>query len=64
MFGWDLQQFDVKSFLHGNLEEEVFVELPLGFNEAETDKSMQAEKNVLYGLKQFPCAWFDKTMHF
>ncbi|RDX98017.1 hypothetical protein CR513_19133, partial [Mucuna pruriens] len=31
-FGWNLQQFDIKNiFLHGNLEEEVYVEIFLGF---------------------------------
>ncbi|RDX96283.1 hypothetical protein CR513_21083, partial [Mucuna pruriens] len=31
-FGWNLQQFDFKNvFLHGDLEEEVHVEIPQGF---------------------------------
>ena len=31
-FGWELQQFDLKNtFLHGQLEEEVYVEIPTGF---------------------------------
>lgn len=29
---WDLQPFDVKNaFFHGNLEDEVYMEIPLGF---------------------------------
>lgn len=32
--GWSLQQFDGKNvFLHGELEEEVFMEAPLGFDD-------------------------------
>lgn len=49
---WELQQFDLKNvFLHGNLDEEVYMDIPLGFgtsNEANVCRS----KKVLYGLKQ------------
>ena len=30
--GWSLQQFDIKNaFLHGDLDEEIYIEVPLGF---------------------------------
>ena len=35
-FGWNLQQFDVKNaFMHGDLEEEIYMEVPSGFESKE-----------------------------
>ena len=60
-FGWDLQQFDVKNaFLHGDLEEEIYMEIPPGFgNDLDKNKVCRLKK-ALYGLKQSPRAWFGK----
>lgn len=50
LFRWNLQQFDVKDgFLHIDLEEEIFVEVPLGF---ESKEGMVCRlKKALYDLK-------------
>jgi Reverse transcriptase (RNA-dependent DNA polymerase) len=59
--GWDLFQLDVKNvFLHGDLKEEVFMEISPGFvNEQLRDKVCRL-KRYLYGLKQSSRAWFER----
>jgi len=50
---WDLQQFDVKyAFLHGNLEEEIYMELLSHYDEHVATGTICRLKKVLYGLKQ------------
>ena len=58
---WDIQQLDIKNvFLHGDLQEEVYVEQPPGFVvQGETEKICHLRKS-LYGLKQSPRTWFGK----
>ncbi|GJS41823.1 retrovirus-related pol polyprotein from transposon TNT 1-94 [Tanacetum coccineum] len=60
-----LFQMDVKSsFLNGFINEEVFVEQPLGFIDFTKPNHVYRLKKALYGLKQAPKAWYDRLKAF
>ena len=62
---WKIHQMDVKTaFLNGVVEEEVYVEHPLGFETHDMDSHVCRLKKALYGLKQEPRTWYGKIDSF
>ena len=60
-----LYQMDVKStFLNGFIEEEVYVEQPLGFESFEFANHVFKLFKALYGLKQAQKAWYERLSNF
>jgi hypothetical protein len=57
--GWDLHQLDVQNvFLHGVLEEEVYMKQPPRFTDPQFPSYHCKLDKALYGLKQTPHVWY------
>ncbi|KAK8926176.1 hypothetical protein KSP39_PZI018366 [Platanthera zijinensis] len=58
MWDMELEQMDVKTaFLHGSLDEEIYILQPDGFVRPGDEKKVCKLKRSLYGLKQAPRMW-------
>ncbi|GJS47878.1 retrovirus-related pol polyprotein from transposon RE1 [Tanacetum coccineum] len=58
---WKIHHLDVKSaFLNGELEEEIYVKQPEGFEVVGQEEKVYRLYKALYGLKQAPRAWYAK----
>lgn len=61
---WVIQQLDIsKAFLHGYLEEEVFMKQPKGFEDNNFPSHVCRLHKSLYRLKQVSRAWFRRLSH-
>ncbi|KAL4312639.1 hypothetical protein GQ457_01G022300 [Hibiscus cannabinus] len=57
----EVEQMDVKTtFLHGDLEEELYMEQQEGFVAQGKEEYVCSLKKSLYGLKQAPRQWYKK----
>jgi hypothetical protein len=62
---WNLWQMDVKNaFLHGELDREIYMIQPMGFQNQDHPKHVCKLWKALYGLKQAPRAWYGKIAKF
>ena len=56
-----MRQPDVKNvFLHGVLEEQIYMKQPPGFDDSQFPNYICKLDKALYGLKQAPRAWFSR----
>ena len=57
----ELEQMDVKTaFLHGHLEERIYMEQPPDFRDPGSEEKVCLLQKSLYGLKQSPRQWYKR----
>jgi hypothetical protein len=62
-FDFEIEQMDVKTtFLHGDLEEEIFMKQPEGYVVKGKKELVCKLKKSLYGLKQSPRMWYQNLI--
>nr|KYP63308.1 Retrovirus-related Pol polyprotein from transposon TNT 1-94 [Cajanus cajan] len=60
-FDMELEQMDVRTaFLHGELDETIYMKQPDGFIKEGTENQVCLLKRSLYGLKQSPRMWYKR----
>jgi hypothetical protein len=60
-FDFEVEQMDVKTtFLHGDLEEEIYMKQPEGYDVKGKKELVCKLKKSMYGLKQSPRMWYKK----